>query len=547
MSQRQFIFALLATVAIITGCGGGQPGTASASQEPDPPQEPAPPNPPDPPNPPNPPDQPIGNVNIEIYDDAAYHVHPAGQTFTVSVKVEHAGAAAIYCQWQDFRKRPLGDPVLLIPGELKTIQSPDTTVGYYGLVFKTDNDTAVLPNRQPGESREYGFAILAPRTTSERRIEAASPFGMVHADMQDPYLPVWIKTATWKTFSPAEWLSAMERRRGLGMLELPLVLGDTWDSNDSNPISSAQLTELETKMRQYFAADPSVLYWELGLEENLEPRFDRPYYWDNLEAKARAVRQAANAVNPGIKLIYQIAELGTGPVQKFLQSKAAGYFDILSLHPYAWPDFPSPEEWMAGYLQNIRTLMQQNNVQMPIWYTEVGAPHQGNYPGGFFGYPDSGEEVQGLSREEAANYIIKTHVLALHLGVEKMFWYNYMDQGMARDYAEDHFGIRDYWGFPKPVYTAYFTLHSHLNGKNPVSAKQLPDNIRVYRFEGTTENTLVAWVYPGDERLVPLDALQAGLLPADILETVSAVGTPLSLDGNAIRIAGAPVFITTKK
>ena len=509
----------------------------------------------------------VRKVNITIYDDAPYHVHQAGKPFTIDARVDYTGPAVIHYQWQDFRGRPLSDPFIIKAGESSTIQSPSSKVGYYGLIFWANDDTVALPNRQPGEPREYGFAILASRTASARRIDTNSPFGMVHATIQDPYLPVWIKTVTWKTFSSKEWKTEMEKRRGLGMLELPIVLDEGWDSDDSKPISSQQLAELKAKMRQYFAADPDVLYWELGLEENLKARFNLPYYWANLEEKTRAVRQAADEINPNIKLIYQIAELNTSrihqylekhlylitglktsPIQQFLESNAAKYYDILSLHPYAWPDFPSPEKWMPEYLQNTKDLMKQNNIKgMPIWYTEVGAPHHGNHPDEFFGYPKSGDEVKGLSREEAVNYMIKMHVLALHMGVEKVFWYNYKDHGNTRDHAEDHFGIRDYWGFPKPVYPAYFNLHSRLHGKNPVQVRQISGNLWISEFEGANENVLISWTYPVGVQVASLESLKSGLTPDEVLEIIDAVGMRLSLTGSTIRITGNPIYIITKK
>jgi hypothetical protein len=540
MSKRLFVFAFLAAVAGIISCDDShkRADNSHAARE----------------------------VNITILDDAPYHVHPPGTQFTIAARVESSEPTVIHYQWQDFRGQALSDPAVIKSGELSTIHSPDSKVGYYGLVFRANDDTVALPNRQPGEPREYGFVILAPRTVSDRQIDPSSPFGMVHADIQDPYLPVWVKTATWKTYSTRWWLAEMQKRRKLGKLELPLVAGKEWDSDDTKPISSQQLAELEAQIRQYFAADADVIYWELGIEENLQSRFGLPYYWNNLEAKARVVRQAADKINPEIKLIYQIAELDsssiqklvarvlriaglrTPPIQQFLESTAAEHFDILSLHPYAWPDFPSPEKWMPEYLQNTRSLMKQNNIQgMPIWFTEVGAPHHGNHPDEFFGYPKSGKAVKGLSRKEAVDYMIKTHVLALHAGVKKIFWYNYKDRGNQRAYAEAHFGIRDYWGFPKPVYSAYINLLRCLSGKKPVQARQLPGNLWLYEFEGKNEHLLVTWTYPVGVRLTPLESLKSELTPDDVIEITDAVGTPLSLTGNIIRITGEPLYLITKK
>jgi hypothetical protein len=150
-----------------------------------------------------------------------------------------------------------------------------------------------------------------------------------------------------------------------------------------------------------------------------------------------------------------------------------------SLHPYAWPDFPTPEEWLEEFLRATQRMMLANGFAMPIWFTEVGAPHHGTYPGGLFGYPDRRTKVTGQTRYGAAIYMIKLHVMALHQGVQKIFWYNYIDRRPEREYAENHFGMRDYWDYPKPVYPAYFNLHSCLNGKVPARAVRLHNNVRI--------------------------------------------------------------------
>jgi hypothetical protein len=420
-----------------------------------------------------------GQVEISIEDPSPYHVYPPGRPFTVGVRIEYQGPVAVSYYWTDFRGQRLTEPISLRPGGFQRIQSPGSTIGFYGLVFSTSDVRLTLPDRQPGEDREYGFAILAPRSTSERSADPASRFGVVHADIQDPYLPVWVKTMTWNTTSPRRWGFEINKRRSVGLLELPIVVGAEWRSDDSRPISPAQLKKLRTRIERYFESSSATHYWEAGIEENLGKRYHQLYYWPNLKAKIMAIRQAVDAINPNIKLIYQVAERDLSAIQVFLQSDAAKVFDILSLHPYAWPDFPTPEEWLEEFLRATQRMMLANGFAMPIWFTEVGAPHHGTYPGGLFGYPDRRTKVTGQTRYGAAIYMIKLHVMALHQGVQKIFWYNYIDRRPEREYAENHFGMRDYWDYPKPVYPAYFNLHSCLNGKVPARAVRLHNNVRI--------------------------------------------------------------------
>jgi hypothetical protein len=487
-----------------------------------------------------------GEVDVLIHDDATNHVHTTGHPFTIQLKVEYTGPDIVRFHWQNFRGDTLTDPKAITPGELITISAPHDRTGYLGLVLKPATTSIALPNRQPGEAREYGFAILPSNFISSSKANTQSRFGIVHAKLNDPYLRGWVKTMTWMTASPKWWGYEMEKRRALGLLELPILVGAEWKSDDTQPISSKQLERLKSRIRQYFAADRKTEYWETGIEENLGGRYEKPYYWTNLAAKAQVVRDAVDSVNPNVKLIYQIAEPRLGDVQAFLKSDAARQYDILSLHPYAWPDFPSREEWLNKFINDVEKIMEANGLDMPIWFTEVGVPHHGNYAGAFFGYPATGAQVQGRTPYEAAIYMLKLHVMAYHLGVEKIFWYNYLDRRSGREHAENHFGLWDHWGFPKPAYVAHVNLQKNLNTKKAGNARRLAGNIWVYDFTDEDETVTVAWAYPDGNRNIPISVLVPGSNQKDLISVIDPMGTPIPYDGSSIRISHEPIFIITK-
>ena len=462
------------------------------------------------------------------------------------MKIEYTGSDIVRFHWQNYRGEILTEPKVIKPGKLITISAPNVNTGYLGLVLKPDTTSIALPNRQPGEAREYGFAILPSDSISDSKVNTQSRFGIVHANLNDPYLRGWVKTMTWMTASPKWWGFEMEKRRALGLLELPILVKSEWKSDDTQPISREQLERLKSRSRQYFEADPKTKYWETGIEENLGGRYDKPYYWTNLAAKAKVVRDIANSVNSDIKLIYQIAELRHGDVQAFLQSDAARYYDILSLHPYVWPDFPTPEEWLSKFLNDVDKIMKAQGMDMPIWFTEVGVPHHGNYKGAFFGYPASGARVQGRNHYEVAIHMLKLHVMAYHLGVEKIFWYNYIDRKSEREHVENHFGLRDYWGYPKPVYAAYINLQKNLNIKKVGNARRLDGNILVYDFADDDETVTVSWAYPDGNKEIPITVLVPGLNQDDLISVTDPMGAAIPYDGSAIRISKEPVFIITK-
>ena len=137
--------------------------------------------------------------------------------------------------------------------------------------------------------------------------------------------------------------------------------------------------------------------------------------------------------------------------------------------------------------------------------------------------------------------------MALHLGVEKIFWYNYQDRNPQREYAENHFGLRDYWGFPKPVYVAYLNLQKYLDLKQPGQARRVADgNVRAYDFLGQEVNVTVVWSYPKGDQTVSFDTLIPGFRPESNIDILDPMGAPIAYEGTAITVSKEPIFIIYK-
>lgn len=295
-------------------------------------------------------------------------------------------------------------------------------------------------------------------------------------------------------------------------------------------------------MTAAFQSTPDLQYCELGLEENLQyrnHRSDWPYFWENLAAKAATVREAAKQAGSNVKFLYQIAEFDFESISDFINSPAYEHFSILSLHPYAWGTFPMPDEWMEDLLQSARSSMKKVGREIPIWFTEIGAPHHGN-PGGFFGYPSTGVSVGGLSPRDYAIFLVRSHVIAASEGVEKMFWYNYKDQADDPCYVERHFGVVDCFGFPRPGYAAYANLVRHLQGKT-FSGRSRDDATAKYLFQGSDDDCLVIWSTNGQEQKISAASL------GKIKGVVNTYGTPTAIQGDNLVIGDAPVLVTLMK
>lgn len=469
-------------------------------------------------------------MGLQISDSAPYHVYPPGKPF--EIVLHNAGSYVVDVQWVDEQGNPLTTRTTLRPGAKLGLRSPSGAVGYYG-----------LRSFDARGQRESGFAILPERATSARLgrpVKQSSPFGMVHSDNEDPYMDHWTKTATWETYGAQHWGAEMQRRRDLGMTELPLISGGLWETPADTLISEDRLAQLRRALMSYFRADPVVDYWEMGLEENLTPEFRQPHYWENLEAKMHAAHTAADEVNPSIRFVYQIAGTNLNDVEAFLSHPVSEKFSVLSLHPYHWPEFEDPDEWLPGYLAGVRELQEKYQSNHALWFTEAGAPQHLNPEGGRFNFGEA-RNVRGHSRGEALSYMTKLVTIALHASVEKIFWYNYRDRGNLSADPENFFGLRDFEGFPKPTYLAWHWLSKTLHNARPEKSLTLSSRIHTYRFTRRADLCAVAWASEGREYDVEVVSLLGK--QSKVVVARSMTGRPLNMSAGTVSIGKMPIMV----
>ncbi len=455
--------------------------------------------------------------------------YPASAPPSVTITPD-GDACATTCQWVDFRGNALSPPITIDKRPRTLLPPSGARPGYLGL--RCDNRCADL------DPLETGFALL-PATLGPPTDER---FGVVHADIDDPLIGPGVKTLTWNTLPASAWAQAMATRTRLGKRELPLIDGEGWDSDDRRPVSKRFLDRMAGRFAQYLQAWPAARDWELGLEENLTPRYRQRHYWPNLIRKARALRKTAQQAGHDIRLIYQIAELNLDDIRKFIDSGAAAEFDILSLHPYAWPDFPDPDAWLGSYLRNVRSLLEKAGLDLPLWFTEAGAPHRNRLPDHRFTDPESGAHSTGLSRRQAVINLIKTHVIALQEGVQRIYWYNYRDQHAGENDVENHFGLIDFRGHPKPVYSAYLQMISLLDHARPLGSLGLGKPRHAWRFQSGEGQIIVAWT-TAPAPTAAIDITQLGIPTGKRIIVIDPMGNASALDGRQLLLGPEPQYL----
>jgi hypothetical protein len=157
--------------------------------------------------------------------------------------------------------------------------------------------------------------------------------------------------------------------------------------------------------------------------------------------------------------------------------------DSLSVHPYRYPKTP---EGLLGEIESVNQLVRDHNngKTIPLWFSEIGWPTHLN--------------PTGVDENTQAAYLIRTYVLSIAAGVEKIFWYSLMDTGTDKLNNEHNFGVIHNTGdalgsyTPKPAYVALATLTRQLTGANPLS-QNVADGIYHYTFNKNNQKINVLW------------------------------------------------------
>ena len=216
--------------------------------------------------------------------------------------------------------------------------------------------------------------------------------------------------------------------------------------------------------------------------------------------------------------------------QNFIEGvfKEGGFecMDILGVHPYRYPRTPEETNFI-GDMRELVTLMEKYGEAKPIWITEIGWPtHVG--------------DERASTEEKQAAMIVRLYIQAIVSGrVEKIFWYNYRNDGLDKKYNEHNFGIlhRDFT--PKPAYIAYNTMTKAIGQAKYMRELDLGENVRAYLFAENEKQILVLWCLKGTQ--------EAELEATGDVEVIDVMGKSSMLEAMRgvvkVKISGNPKFV----
>ena len=228
-------------------------------------------------------------------------------------------------------------------------------------------------------------------------------------------------------------------------------------------------------------------HWEVWNEPNIffwQPKPNPADYAELLKAVYRAVK----ATDPTATVVG-VCTAGTdlGFIEEVLKRDGGKFMDAISVHPYRWPYSPDTSDFV-GEMQRLKGLLDKYGVgHLKVWLTE-------------FGYPThiTGGTPQWIS----AAYIVRTFLLALTLPfIERLFVYDFQDDGEDPTYNEHNFGLILFDGSPKVPYAAYNTMVRMLAGKKFVRRWYVGENAAALEFAGKGGNVLALWAIKGKQTL----------------------------------------------
>ncbi len=240
-----------------------------------------------------------------------------------------------------------------------------------------------------------------------------------------------------------------------------------------------------------------------------------------LKATYAAVKQA----RPDVTVVGIGGEYGTHcaeNVAKALTVAGPDSQDGWSIHPYRYPRLAEQSD-LAGEVERIVRRVRETGVTQKAWITEIGWPTHRTSGG-------SDETTQ-------AQQCVRTLALLQSTGlVEKVFWYDFKDDGTRRDYNEHNFGLvrhQSYNCAPKPGMVAISTFVRMTGATQYEKITQTGSVYAVQYRRSDGRDVVVAWTS---------DKPQPIQLTGQLEEAYNIMGAAVSAKG-IDRLTEDPIYL----
>ncbi len=223
-----------------------------------------------------------------------------------------------------------------------------------------------------------------------------------------------------------------------------------------------------------------VNHYEVWNEPNSSTFWRREPNPEDYAKLLEAAYKTCKAADPGSTVIgCSTSGADLDFIGRVFAAGGGRFMDAVSFHPYCQP--------VAPELVLLKDIAKVKNAApgKPLWITEFGYPsHRGH---------------TGVDEDLQANYLVRAFLLARTFpAVERLFWYDFQNDGEDRDEAEFNFGLVRMDRTPKPAYAACKTMVSLVRDL-PLAEIQVIGKTYFLRFDHGKEPLIAAWKLGGSD------------------------------------------------
>jgi hypothetical protein len=471
----------------------------------------------------------------DLYVLSAIFLDTVSPVFTISTS---AASGAIAYTVSDYSGAMVLEGQAVVTSKQTMLPLPQLADNYYVLKVTDHTGAEVV-------TRTIPFTVVAPFSPP-----ADAPFGVsAHFSMHDPLdvAPLVVSMGAGWVRDDATW-AKIETKKGTYSFEStdpymhvlrqnnvnPLIILDynnPFYDNGQTPYDEAGFNAFANYARALVSHYGSQLQAVEVYNEYNGTFSDGPCA-RSASCYARLLRatyQAIKAVRPDVTVVAGVT-FGID-LDWFKELFAAGglpYADAISIHPYSLLFFDPPEmREIPENIQKLRSLIQANNngEAKPIWITEMGWS----------------TALDLTTDNEQAHFLVRSAALSLSAGVEKFFWYDFLNDGTEFMDKEQNFGLLrrpDAAGYytPKPAYTAYAVLMRALVGRSFIRQESAAEGIYHMHF---SDNLHLLWSMPLNQ------SIELSIASAVITISITGKKQIVQPEGGHIRLnlSGEPVYV----
>ena len=253
----------------------------------------------------------------------------------------------------------------------------------------------------------------------------------------------------------------------------------------------------------------------------------------------REVTAAIHQADPGSTVLWEDVDQLLW-YRQFHAIGAADTIDAISPHTYSLHrDRSLPEDHpVLRQMTEFRAFTRKHKLSWPVWAGEVGFSSfalNEKTPTGFYA-PHT--EV------EQAAMLVRMYVLQLSAGIDKIFWYDFLNDGWDANNPEHNFGIIRRDLLPKPGVVAYANLAHRLRGTRWLGRYVIGGGADAvaYAAKESGKITVIAWVRKGTkDEVIAVPSRVKELTLTDIFGQSRVL--PVTGDRSVVPLTTSPTLV----